>query len=185
MSPLSLEKYSKEELKEMSMIEIAYALLSEKTDRQAISFQEIIDEIVKATEMPDTELKSRIAQFYTDINIDGRFLTIGENYWGLRGWYPFDQAEEDIVPAAKPKKKKAKKAVVDELDDFDDLEEEDLDFDDLDELAEEDDDDDFDDLDEEDVIEEDEEDFDDLDEDLDDEEEDEEDEEDLEYEDEK
>lgn len=183
MSPLSLEKYSKEELKEMSMIEIAYALLSEKTDRQAISFQEIIDEIVKATEMSDTELKSRIAQFYTDINIDGRFLTVGENYWGLRGWYPFDQAEEDIVPAAKPKKKKAKKAVVDELDDFDDLEE-DLDFDDLDELAEEDDGD-FEDLDEEDVIEEDEEDFDDLDEDLDEEEADEEAEEDLEYEDEK
>ncbi|MCG7313570.1 DNA-directed RNA polymerase subunit delta [Priestia flexa] len=180
---MSLEKYSKEELKEMSMIEIAYALLSEKTDRQAISFQEIIDEIVKATEMSDTELKSRIAQFYTDINIDGRFLTVGENYWGLRGWYPFDQAEEDIVPAAKPKKKKAKKAVVDELDDFDDLEEEDLDFDDLDELAEEEEED-FDDL-EEDVIEEEEEDFDDLDEDLDEEEADEEAEEDLEYEDEK
>src|SRR6478609_9160216 len=120
----------------MSMIEIAYALLEEKTDRQAMSFQEIIAEIKAAAEMSDQELKTRLAQFYTDINIDGRFLTVGDNHWGLRGWYPFDQAEEEVIPVAKPKKKKAKKAVVEEVEDIDELEE------DEDDLAE----DDFDDL---------------------------------------
>src|SRR6478735_6894346 len=141
----------------MSMIEIAYALLEEKTDRQAMSFQEIIAEIKAAAEMSDQELKTRLAQFYTDINIDGRFLTVGDNHWGLRGWYPFDQAEEEVIPVAKPKKKKAKKAVVEEVDDLDEEE----DFEDIDELEE----------DEDDLAEDD---FDDLEDDLDDDEEDEE-----------
>ena len=38
-----------------------------------MSFQEIIAEIKAAAEMSDQELKTRLAQFYTDINIDGRF----------------------------------------------------------------------------------------------------------------
>ncbi|TYR80197.1 DNA-directed RNA polymerase subunit delta [Priestia megaterium] len=163
---MSLEQYSKAKLKEMSMIEIAYAFLAGKTDRQAVSFQEIIDEITAATEMSAEELKTRIAQFYTDINIDGRFLTVGNNHWGLRGWYPFDQAEEEVIPVAKPKKKKPKKAI-DDLDDFDDLEEGDLDYEDLDDLNDEGDTDDFEEL-EDDVVEED--DFDDLSEDLEEEE---------------
>ncbi len=154
------------------MIEIAYALLEEKTDRQAMSFQEIIAEIKAAAEMSDQELKTRLAQFYTDINIDGRFLTVGDNHWGLRGWYPFDQAEEEVIPVAKPKKKKAKKAVVEEVEDFDDLEE-DLDYEDVDDLDEEEDFEDIDELeeDEDDLAEDD---FDDLEDDLDDDEEDEE-----------
>src|SRR6478735_710127 len=151
----------------MSMIEIAYALLEEKTDRQAMSFQEIIAEIKAAAEMSDQELKTRLAQFYTDINIDGRFLTVGDNHWGLRGWYPFDQAEEEVIPVAKPKK-----AVVEEVEDFDDLEE-DLDYEDVDDLDEEEDFEDIDELeeDEDDLAEDD---FDDLEDDLDDDEEDEE-----------
>ncbi|MCL6709657.1 DNA-directed RNA polymerase subunit delta [Pseudomonas sp. R2.Fl] len=179
MPDLSLAQYSKTDLKEMSMIEIAYALLEEKTDRQAMSFQEIIAEIKAAAEMSDQELKTRLAQFYTDINIDGRFLTVGDNHWGLRGWYPFDQAEEEVIPVAKPKKKKAKKAVVEEVEDFDDLEE-DLDYEDVDDLDEEEDFEDIDELeeDEDDLAEDD---FDDLEDDLDDDEEDEEDD----YEDEK
>ncbi|MEH7030831.1 DNA-directed RNA polymerase subunit delta [Priestia megaterium] len=166
---MSLAQYSKTDLKEMSMIEIAYALLEEKTDRQAMSFQEIIAEIKAAAEMSDQELKTRLAQFYTDINIDGRFLTVGDNHWGLRGWYPFDQAEEEVIPVAKPKKKKA---VVEEVEDFDDLEE-DLDYEDVDDLDEEEDFEDIDELeeDEDDLAEDD---FDDLEDDLDDDEEDEE-----------
>lgn len=173
MPDLSLAQYSKTDLKEMSMIEIAYALLEEKTDRQAMSFQEIIAEIKAASEMSDQELKTRLAQFYTDINIDGRFLTVGDNHWGLRGWYPFDQAEEEVIPVAKPKKKKAKKAVVEEVEDFDDLEE-DLDYEDVDDLDEEEDFEDIDELeeDEDDLAEDD---FDDLEDDLDDDDEEEED----------
>ncbi|WP_160724210.1 DNA-directed RNA polymerase subunit delta [Bacillus sp. USDA818B3_A] len=188
---MSLAQYSKEELKELSLMEMAYEYL--KNSKQPISFHDLVKEIKAAANLSDEEIRSRLAQFYTDINIDGRFLSLGENRWGLRFWYPVDTAEEEVITAVKPKKKKAKKVVdEDELEDFDEIEDED--YDDLDDYVDDDedllddddeDDDDLDDLDEVDefddddeVIEEDEEEFDlgeeeDLDDDLDEEEEDE------------
>jgi DNA-directed RNA polymerase subunit delta len=175
---LSLKQVTQEELQEMSLIEIAFELLKEK--KQPVSFKELMDEITELRGLTEDEVRARIAQFYTDLNIDGRFMTIGENRWGLRVWYPVDQTEEEHVTAVKPKKKKAKK-VVDEdedldIEEYDELEEEELDYDDVDDdFDDEDDDDDLldDDIDEdvedddEDLIEDDEE-FD-LDEDEDDE----------------
>lgn len=117
----------------MSFIEIAYELLVE--NKQAVPFNEIMDEIISALNLSEQEVKARIAQFYTDMNIDGRFLALGDNRWGLRVWYPVDHVEEEVVPVVKPKKKKAKKAK--DEDDFDEIEEdEELGFDDIDEFEE-------------------------------------------------
>jgi DNA-directed RNA polymerase subunit delta len=162
---LSLEQYSKEQLKEMSLIEIAYEYL--KNHKQAVAFNQLINDIATSLELSEEEVKSRIAQFYTDMNIDGRFLALGENRWGLRVWYPVDTVEEEVVTAVKAKKKKAKKVIEEEdvdLDDYDDSDE-DLDYDD--EFVEDDDlsddDDEFDEVDEfedDEVIEEDDDDYD-------------------------
>lgn len=138
---MSLKQYSKEDLQEMSFIEIAYELL--EGNKQPISFKEIMDEIKSILGLSEDEVKSRIAQFYTDLNIDGRFLALGENRWGLRVWYPVDQIEDEVVAPVKPKKKKAKKVVEEEeelVSDFEDLEEDELDFDDIDEFEEDEDD---------------------------------------------
>ena len=126
---MSLNKYSKEDLLEMSLIEIAYELLTERNE--PIFFQDLMKEIASLQGLSKAEVEKRIAQFYTDLNVDGRFTSLGENRWGLKIWYPVDQIEEEVVhAAAKPKKKKkAKKAAV-VVDDFDELDEEDLDFDD-------------------------------------------------------
>ncbi|KAB7707491.1 DNA-directed RNA polymerase subunit delta [Bacillus aerolatus] len=129
---MNLKQLSTEELKEMAFIEIAHAILKES--KQPIQFQEILSQIQQYQELSDAELKSQMIQFYTDLNIDGRFYTLGENRWGLRAWYPVDQLEEEATPAVKAKKKKTKKAAKEELDfeedEIDELEEieEDLDF---------------------------------------------------------
>jgi len=144
---LSLKQFSKEELQETSLIEIAYELLKEK--KQAIPFKEIMDEITELLELSEEEVRARIAQFYTDLNIDGRFMSQGENRWGLRVWYPVDQTEEETVTQVKPKKKK--KVADDDLDieEYDELDEDDIDYDDVDDfddvedLEEDDDDDDL------------------------------------------
>ncbi len=137
MQILSLQEYSKEQLQEMSLIEIAYELL--KGRKEALPFKVIMDEITNLLDLSDEQVRAKIAQFYTDLNIDGRFLGLGDNTWGLRVWYPIDQVEEEVVTDIKPKKKKAKKASDDEdldLDDYDDLDEEDIDYDDIDDLEE-------------------------------------------------
>lgn len=155
---MSLKELAPEVLQEMSMIEMAYKILN--GNKQAVSFQEIWDEIVEVTGMSEGEARARIAQFYTDLNIDGRFIALGENRWGLRAWYPVDQIEDDAVSPAKTKAKKKKKSkkVVDEedFDNYDEDDEEELEYEDLDEVLEEEDedpedaDDDFDEEDEED-----------------------------------
>lgn len=159
MQTLALNHLTAEEVKEMSLIEIAYALFQDQ--KQSVTFGELLTEIKKLTGFTDEDLRSKLSQFYTDLNVDGRFICIGENQWGLRAWYPYDQIEEETTPQVKTKKKKAKKASDDDdldADEFEELDEEELEFDDLDDYEEDDaEDDDFDEVDEDDAEDDDEE----------------------------
>lgn len=124
---MNLEQYSPEELKELSMIELAYAILEGK--KQATAFRDIVEEVSETLGLSKEQVTVRLAQFYTDLNVDGRFISVGENRWGLRSWYPYEQIEEEILPQPKPKKKRK----FDE-DEFDDFVAEDTDYEDVDEL---------------------------------------------------
>ncbi|MCT8140074.1 DNA-directed RNA polymerase subunit delta [Anaerobacillus sp. CMMVII] len=155
---MTLNEYTPEEIKEMSMVEISYELM--KSEKQPFLYGDLVKRVAEIKGMSESEVMDRISYLYTDLNVDGRFICLGENRWGLRTWYPYEQADEEITPTVR--RKKAKKVDDDDLDidldeDFDDLEEdlddefEDLE-DELDELvSEENEDEDFDlDLDEED-----------------------------------
>lgn len=138
------------------MIEVVHSVLEDK--RQATSFHDLVQEIAQVLGLSQEQVAAKIAQFYTDLNIDGRFINLGENRWGIRSWYPYEQIDEEILPQPKPKKKRK----VEEEEDFDDyIEEDEDDFDgddeeddveDLDKVLDEDDD--LDDLDEDDEEEE-------------------------------
>ena len=152
---MDFKQYSPEELKECSMIEVVHSVLGDK--KQATTFNELVQEIAQVLGLSQEQVNAKIAQFYTDLNIDGRFINLGENRWGLRSWYPYEQIDEEILPQPKPKKKrKVEEDGFDdyiEEDDFDDAdvtEDEDDDVEDLDKVLEEEDgdDDDLDDLEE-------------------------------------
>lgn len=149
---MDFKQYSPEELQEFSMIEVVHSVLEDK--KQATSFQDLVQEVAQVLGLSQEQVNARIAQFYTDLNIDGRFINLGENRWGLRTWYPYEQIDEEILP--QPKAKKKRKV---EEEDFDDYVEDEEDFTTLDEEDEEDvddlddvldDDDDLDDLEEDD-----------------------------------
>ena len=152
---MNLKELSREELLEESWIDIAYAILTDR--REPLTLKELMDEIRELTGLSEKQVKDRLPQFYTDMNIDGRFLAINDNRWGLREWYPVDQIEEETAPVVKVRKKKKKKKAYDDdedEDDDDDAEEEELfdeGFDDIDDIDEEDDEDE--DEDEEEVVE--------------------------------
>ncbi|WP_339161072.1 DNA-directed RNA polymerase subunit delta [Siminovitchia sp. FSL W7-1587] len=124
---MNLQNLTLEEREEMSLIEIAQYLLEEK--KEALPFQELVAQIANYLELSDEEMSSRMLQFYTDLNVDGRFLTLGENRWGLKEWYPFDQVDEEIIAPVKPKKKKKAKRAFEEDEELLELEEEDLEYD--------------------------------------------------------
>lgn len=115
------------------MIEVVHSVLGDK--RQATTFNELVQEIAQVLGLSQEQVNAKLAQFYTDLNIDGRFINLGENRWGLRSWYPYEQIDEEILPQPKPKKKRKV-----EDDGFDDYIEEDEDFDDADVTEDEDDD---------------------------------------------
>ncbi|PGA98484.1 DNA-directed RNA polymerase subunit delta [Bacillus toyonensis] len=127
---MNFKQYSPEELKECSMIEVVHSVLGDK--RQATTFNELVQEIAQVLGLSQEQVSAKLAQFYTDLNIDGRFINLGENRWGLRSWYPYEQIDEEILPQPKPKKKRKV-----EEDGFDDYMEDEDDFDDADGNAEE------------------------------------------------
>nr|WP_255770769.1 DNA-directed RNA polymerase subunit delta [Oceanobacillus alkalisoli] len=135
---------------------LVLASLILKDTKKALDFQELYNQIAELKGLTKQAKENQIAQFYTELNVDGRFITLGSNVWGLKEWYPVDQADEQITAA--PKKRKKKKAdefdeeeleyeadlvelgeeeeeeVVDEIDEFDEDYDEDLDEEEEEEL---------------------------------------------------
>ncbi len=114
---VSLQQLTHDEIDHLSMIELAAKILKE--ENKAMNYKVIFNKIAELKEFTDEQKQNMMAQFYTDMNVDGRFLTLGSGMWGLKRWYPVDQAEEEITeePKKKTKKKKKKAAVVDDVDD--------------------------------------------------------------------
>ena len=131
---------------ELSMVEVAHAILEAKNE--VLDFNQLLVEIQEYMELSDEALEARMARFYTDLNIDGSFISLGDNRWGLRDWYPIDSIDEEIATSMedeevkKPRKKRKKVNAFgsDDLIDYNDddpedeelIDDEDLDSDDLD-----------------------------------------------------
>lgn len=139
---------------ELSMIEVAHAILEERAD--VMDFSDLVNQIQNYLGKSDSEIRDALAQFYTDLNIDGSFISLGDNRWGLRSWYAIDSIDEEVNHGLedeeedKPRRKKRKKVnafINDDEDaiDYNDDDPEDTDLlvdDDDDEIDDDDDDDD-------------------------------------------
>ena len=77
------------------MVEVAHAILEAKNE--VLDFNQLLVEIQEYMELSDEALESRMARFYTDLNIDGSFISLGDNKWGLRSWYGVDEIDEEII----------------------------------------------------------------------------------------
>lgn len=118
---MNIRELTKEQLAEESFIDLAYATLNER--KTPIAFKDLLKEIQTLLGLSDEEIQEKLVQFYTDMNIDGRFLVNQENAWGLREWYKIETIEEETAPTVKARKRKSKASAVDEeeLIDEDDL----------------------------------------------------------------
>jgi len=79
---------------ELSMIEVAHAILEDRGERMA--FADIVNEVQKYLNKSNEEIRQRLPQFYTDMNTDGRFISMGENVWALRTWFKFEAVDEEV-----------------------------------------------------------------------------------------
>ncbi|WP_328218341.1 DNA-directed RNA polymerase subunit delta [Virgibacillus pantothenticus] len=112
---VSFNQYSHEEIQQMPMIELASLLLVE--EKKAFHFKDIFNRLADLKGYTKKQKQDAISQFYTDLNVDGRFLTVGENKWGLKRWYPVEKMDEEVNVA--PKRKKKAKSKLDQEENLD------------------------------------------------------------------
>ncbi|MDC2842161.1 DNA-directed RNA polymerase subunit delta [Limosilactobacillus mucosae] len=143
---MDLKVFDGQDKSELSMIEVAHAILA--YHGEAMAFADLTNEVQQYLGKSDEEIRERLPQFYTDLNVDGSFISLGDNTWGLRAWYPYESIDEATVgeneeEEDRPKKKRRKVnaflAGADEDDDVIDYDNDDPEDDDLADVDDEDD----------------------------------------------
>lgn len=82
---MSLKDYSREEIEDMALIELAKVILLEQ--KQAMDFYELYDKVAEAKGLTEEEKEDRMTLFYTELNMDGNFKSLGSNKWILKRYY--------------------------------------------------------------------------------------------------
>lgn len=109
MKKLELKQFEGERISELSMIRVAKAVLEDQGE--VMDFHDILKLVSNFIGISEAEMERRMPQFYTDMNVDGEFISLGENTWGLRTWYPVDSINEvlthendeaDVIPHISP-----------------------------------------------------------------------------------
>ncbi|CCC77977.1 DNA-directed RNA polymerase subunit delta [Lactiplantibacillus plantarum] len=120
---MELKQFDGQKKSELSLIEVAHAILSQHGD--VMAFADLTNAVQSYLGKSDEEIRERLSQFYTDLNIDGSFISLGDNMWGLRAWYPFESIDEAVIHTDddededRPKRKKVNAFLADAGDDDD------------------------------------------------------------------
>ena len=77
-----------------SLIEHAYDFVSKHKD--SVNFKDIWAYVVKEAELSEEQANAKVGQFFTNMMLDGRFITLGENEWDLRERHVFDKVHIDM-----------------------------------------------------------------------------------------
>ncbi|MCY0869487.1 MAG: DNA-directed RNA polymerase subunit delta [Firmicutes bacterium] len=80
------------EVHDTPLVDLAYELLS--ASNEPFYYRELLDRVADSRQATGEERLDLLARLYTDINIDGRFVMIGDNNWGLRRWYPMEKTTD-------------------------------------------------------------------------------------------
>ena len=94
---MSVEKMSKEDLELLSNKDITYMILEES--KKSINTADLFKKIIKLLELPDSYFDTKIADYYTSLATDKRFVLLNDGTWDLKKRYKSDeikkQTEED------------------------------------------------------------------------------------------
>lgn len=91
---VGLDDFKGQNKDELSMIEVARAILQDSGKRMA--FADIVNAVQNFLGKSDEEIRERLPQFYTDMNTDGEFISMGDNVWALRSWFPYESVDEEV-----------------------------------------------------------------------------------------
>ena len=78
----------------LSMVDVAFELMTKK--KKEIEFAKLYQEVSEIKGFTPEEAEEKMSIFYTDITLDGRFITLGENRWDLRTRHKFESVHIDM-----------------------------------------------------------------------------------------
>ncbi|MBE3597044.1 MAG: DNA-directed RNA polymerase subunit delta [Hydrogenibacillus sp.] len=87
-----VESEAMRDAQEWSMIELAHRIL--EAQGTAMSFRDLFARIAELKGLSPEAHDRWLVQFYTDLNTDGRFVSLSDGEWGLKPWYPTEQYED-------------------------------------------------------------------------------------------
>lgn len=133
---MSLKTMNKEDLELLSNKDIAKMILEEngKTENTA----ELFKKIISLLELPESVFENKIADFYTALATDKRFILLDNGQWDLRSNHTSDKLikvseDDDEDEDEETEKEESEEDELDE-DNFDDTDDEDYDEDTNEEL---------------------------------------------------
>lgn len=77
-----------------SLLDHAYDYVSGQN--QPSKFQDIWAYCVKEAALTPEEAAAKVSRFYTNLMLDGRFVTLGENQWDLRVRHKYESVHIDM-----------------------------------------------------------------------------------------
>lgn len=80
--------------KQSSMVDVAYDLMTKK--KKPVDFYKLWKEVSEIKGFDQNNQEENESLFYTNITLDGRFITVGENRWDLRSRHKFDEVHIDM-----------------------------------------------------------------------------------------
>lgn len=131
---MSLKTMKKEDLELLSNKDIAEIILEES--KRKLNTADLFKKIIKVLELPESTFEKKIADFYTALSTDKRFILLDNGKWDLRNNHTSDKVIKVMDDEDEEEEEEENIEEKQEDDDIDDLEEdnyddtEDEDFDD-------------------------------------------------------
>ncbi len=76
-----------------SMVNVAYDLMLKK--RKPVTFLKLWEDVATMMGFNKQQEEDNIAQFYSDISLDERFVSVGDNKWDLRSRHTYNEVVVD------------------------------------------------------------------------------------------
>ena len=92
---LKLDVFKGQNKEELSMIEVAHAILEGKGD--TIAFADLTNEVQNYLGKSDEEVRARLSQFYTDLNEDGTHMNLSMKKLTIQKMKKTNQLRRNVV----------------------------------------------------------------------------------------
>ena len=124
---MSIKKMTKDELELLSKKDITNLILEES--KKPINTADLFKKIIKLLELPESTFEAKIADYYTALSTDKRFILLEDGTWDLRSRHTSDKVvkiTEDEEEETEENKNDIEESIEeDEEDSYDDKDDDD------------------------------------------------------------